>query len=95
MKSTLLSLICALVIIRGEGKSVKPLSDKKAVAFDEVIGRNNFGASGFGGTWISTSEFTYTTGGNLTIFNVTENSSRVLLTSNFSVSNIYSANEFL
>lgn len=85
MKFLLLTLICALFAAQSEGKSVNLLNDKKAVAFDEVIGRNNFGVSGFGGTWISPFEFTYTTGGNLTIFDMTTNSSRVLLESTFSV----------
>lgn len=81
-----LLLIYAIFIAQCEGKSAKPLTDKKPVAFDEVIGRNIFGASGFGGTWISSTEFTYTTGGNLTIFDMKTNSSRVLLENTFSVS---------
>lgn len=95
MKLLLLTLIYALIAAQCEGKTVNLLADdKKAVPFDEVIGRNLFGASGFGGTWISPTEFTYTTGGNLTKFDMALNSSDVLLESSFSVSYIYSANEF-
>jgi hypothetical protein len=68
-----------------DAKSVKPLDEKKSVLFEDVIGRNIFGAGGFPGTWISPNEFTYSNGGNLTIFDVSSNSSRVLLTSAFSV----------
>lgn len=89
MRLLVVTLIYA-IFSQSEGKSVKQLNDdKKPVAFDEVIGRNIFGAGGFGGTWISEKEFTYTTGGNLTIFDMATNSSRILLDNAFSVSKVF------
>lgn len=78
-------MLILLYAIVCNAKVIKPLNDKKSVGFDDVIGRNIFGASGFSGTWISPTEFTYNTGGNLTLFDMTSNSSSVLLTSDFSV----------
>lgn len=75
-------LIYALIC---DAKTVKQLDDKKSVKFEDVIGSSVFGARGFPGTWISPTEFTFTSSDNLTIFDMSTNSSRVLLDRNFSV----------
>lgn len=62
-----------------QSKSAKQ-SEKVPFEFDEVI-PNAFGQSGFGGTWISGTEFTYTTGGNFSKFDVTTETTVPVLTS--------------
>lgn len=68
-------------------KSVKlPKSAKQAeklpFEFNEVI-PNAFGQSGFGGTWISGKEFTYSSGGNFTKFDVITQTEEVVLTRDY------------
>lgn len=88
-------ILVVAFIIQCDAKTVKQLNVKKPISFNE---RGNFGAAGFGGTWISPNEFTYSNGGNLTSFYMNTKSSKVLLESSFAVSysNIkYFMNKFL
>ena len=75
-------------INNGDCKSIKPLSDnKRAIWFNETIPSNKFGASGFGGSWISGTEFTYTDSvRKLVKLNVATNESTTLYESDFAVS---------
>lgn len=82
----LLLVIYALIIAQCEGRRAKQIA-KKPVEFDEVIkGTVSFSAAGFGATWVSPTEMTYTRDGNLTIFDMTTMSARVLFDKSFSVS---------
>ena len=68
-------------------KSIKPLSDKgREIWFNETIPSNRFGASGFGGLWISGTEFTFTENRGLVKFDVVTNQTKTLYDSDFAVS---------
>ncbi|XP_070499034.1 venom dipeptidyl peptidase 4 [Chironomus tepperi] len=65
-------------------KSIKPLSDKgREIWFNETIPSSKFGASGFGGSWISGTEFTYTNNRELVKFDVVTKQNSTLYPSTF------------
>lgn len=65
-----------------DSKSIESKIDKSKITFDDVI-PNKFGSRGFGGTWISKSEFTFTSNGDFVKFNVETNETDTILTKAF------------
>lgn len=77
-------VVCVVSVCNS--KSIQPKQTTK-VPFtldDFLLGR--FGASGFGGTWISGNEFTYTSGGSFIKYNVETMQNETILTREFIVS---------
>lgn len=73
----LILLVCVTIV---HSKSILPKqSSKLPVEFDDVL-PSKFGARGFGGTWVSGNEFTYTTGGNFVKYNVETKETETILT---------------
>lgn len=83
LKSILIVALCCGAQRIVNGKSVESKSEKLPITFDDVI-PNRFGQSGFGGTWISPNEFTFTsTAEGFVKFNVASNRTESILSRDF------------
>lgn len=80
----LIVLVCVTIVY---SKSIKPKqSSKLPIEFDDILPNGaayKFGSRGFGGTWISGNEFTYTTGGNFVKYNVETKQNETILAQSF------------
>lgn len=83
LKSILIVALCCGAQRIVYGKSVESKSEKLPIPFDDVI-PTRFRASGFGGTWISPNEFTFTsTAEGFVKFNVASNRTESILSRDF------------
>lgn len=84
-------LVCAAAVITSDAKSINPQQtpEKTPFEFNEVI-PNRYGQSGFGGTWISENEFTYTFNGSFVKYNVDSNLTETILSREIILTNSWS-----
>ncbi|KAG5675085.1 hypothetical protein PVAND_005017 [Polypedilum vanderplanki] len=80
-----LLIVLLVYVTASDARTIKNLADGgRSVWFNETIPSSSFGASGFGGTWISGNEFTYSSNRNMIKHNIITRVNETLLDSTFS-----------
>lgn len=82
LKSVLIVAVCCGIDNFVNAKSIELKSAGKAITFDDVI-PNGFGANGFGGTWISDKEFTFSSSEGFQKLNIETNQTEPILSRDF------------